>query len=196
MEEAFQFDRERFKDVLHYAVHYACKRYDPDSLGNTKLHKVLYFTDMLHYLEHGCPLTGADYLRQKFGPIARHLSWATESLRSEGRISMSDRSYHGYTKKDYQALVEPSTMRLSRSQTNLIEEIVDFVCAKTAVEISDFSHDHVWASVPMGDRIPYYAAYAMFPAEVSERDIEEATAEAIQLVTEMNAADDHAGSLL
>jgi uncharacterized phage-associated protein len=187
MDERFQFDRELFKAVVHYAVHYACERYDADALGNTKLHKILYFSDILHYLNTGQPLTGAEYQRQQFGPTARHLSWGLKTLQDEGRLSVSKREYHGYAKSDYRSLRNPDNNRVSQAHRQLIEEVVDFVCAKTAVEISEFSHDDVWSAVPMGKRIPYYAAFAMFPAEITQEDIEDATREAARLSPEIEA---------
>jgi uncharacterized phage-associated protein len=187
MDENFQLDRERFKEVVHYAVHYAGSRYGVEALGNVKLHKILYFADMLHYLDTGRPLTGADYLRQKFGPTARHLSRELKALEQEGRLSVSKRRYYGFPKSDYRSLQEPTKHRVSREQVGLVEEIVDFVCARTAVEISDFSHDDVCSSVPIGERIPYYAAFAMFPVEVTDADIEDATAEAVRLAPVIEA---------
>ena len=181
MQEHFQFDREKFKDVVHYAVHYATNAYAPDALGNTKLHKILYFTDMLRYLDTGRPLTGADYQRQRFGPTARHLTWALKVLQSDGRVLVSTSNYHGYAKSDYRSLSAPILDRLSNADTDLIEQMVAFVCARTAAEISEFSHDEVWSSVPMGQRIPYYAAFAMFPAEITDEDVEEATEEAMRI---------------
>jgi len=189
MDEGIQFDRERFKEVVHYAVHYARSRYDADALGNTKLHKILYFTDMLHYLDTGQPLTGADYQRQQFGPTARQLSWGLGALQQEGRLSVTKRNYHGFPKSDYRSLVQPDSNRISQEHRQLIEHIVDFVCARTAVEISEFSHGDVWSSVPMGERIPYYAAFAMFPAEITDRDIEDATQEAARLAPEIEAGE-------
>jgi hypothetical protein len=181
MQEQFQFDREKFKLVVHYAVHHATYAYGPESLGNTKLHKILYLADMLHYLDTGRPLTGADYQRQRFGPTARHLTWALQALNAEGRVSVSKRNYYGYAKSKYESLVAPASSRLSDLETGLIEEMVGFVCARTAAEIGEFTHDDVWSSVPMGQRIPYFAAFAMFPAEVTDEDVEDATQEAIRL---------------
>ncbi len=181
MQEHFQFDRERFKDVVHFAVHTACAHYGSDALGNTKLHKILYYVDILKFLDTGIPLTGEDYLRQRFGPTARHLTTALRDLEGESRVSLSTRNYYGYQKSDYCALAEPQLGRLSAEDVQLIEHIVGFVCAHTAVEISEFSHDAVWESVPMGQRIPYYAAFAMFPGELTEEDIEEAADEAVRI---------------
>lgn len=181
MEERFQFDREKFKNVIHHAVSHAILRYDPQSLGNTKLHKILYYSDMLRYLESGYPLTGADYQRQRFGPTARHLTRALKELEEERRVSVKRVNYHGYSKSEYEVLAPLDIGMLSAAETNLIEQMVEFVCARTTAEISDFSHDEAWSSVRIGERIPYYAAFAMFPAEITDADIEEATEEAIRI---------------
>ena len=187
MQERFQFDREKFKDVVHFVVHYAGSEFGPEALGNTKLHKILYFSDMLHYLDMGGPLTGADYQRQRFGPTARHLTWGLRELEAEGRIEVRTRNYYGYAKSEYLAQSAPTETRLSAVQIDLIRQMVRFVCARTAAEISDFSHDDVWSSVPMGQRIPYYAAFAMFPAEITDEDIADATEEAIRLAPAIEA---------
>jgi Protein of unknown function (DUF4065) len=187
MQEHFQFDREKFKDVVHYAVHYAGGNYGLEVLGNTKLHKVLYFADMLHYLGTGRPLTGAEYQRQRFGPAARHLTWGLGALEAESRILISRRNYYGYGKSEYLSLSHPAAGRLSSDQIERIDQMIGFVCGGAAAEIGDFSHDEVWSSVPMGERIPYYAAYAMFPAEITDEDIEDAAQEALRLAPAIEA---------
>ena len=58
-----------------------------------------------------------------------------------------------------------------------------FVCAHTAAEIGEFCHDHVWSSVAMGERIPYYAALALFPAEITDDDLAEAVEEVVRLAS-------------
>ena len=59
-----QFDREKFLE----AVHYICTHCDPRELGRVKLHKILYFADMLHYVGYGRPLTGEEYQKQNSAP--------------------------------------------------------------------------------------------------------------------------------
>jgi hypothetical protein len=181
MQEHFQFDREKFKDVVHYAVDFVCRTYGADALGNTKLHKVLYYADMLHYLDTGNPLTGVDYQRQRFGPTARHLAQALRELETEQRISVGTVNYYGFAKSQYEPLRTPDRSRLTDDDIRLIEHVAGFVCARTAAEISEFSHDDVWEAVPMGARIPYYASFAMFPVEVTAEDIEDAADEAVRI---------------
>lgn len=187
MEEQIQFNRQKFKDVVHYVVHHVTTRYGAASLGNTKLHKVLYFSDMLRYLASGAPLTGADYQRQRFGPTARLLTSCLKELEREGRVRTEHVNYYGYSKAEYHALRSPDISGLSEPDRLLVEEMAEFVCARSAVEISEFSHDDVWSSVPMGERIPYYAAFAMFPSELTDEDMEEAGAESLELAPQIEA---------
>ena len=57
-----QFDRAKLKTVILYV----CSRCEPAQLGAVKLHKVLYFTDMLHYAHAGTAVTGATYRERPF----------------------------------------------------------------------------------------------------------------------------------
>jgi hypothetical protein len=52
-DENVQFDRAKFKDT----VHYICGKCPADELGKVKLHKTLYFADMIHFVDTGTPLT-------------------------------------------------------------------------------------------------------------------------------------------
>lgn len=185
MEEHIQFNRQKFKDVVHYVVHYVTSGHGAEALGNTKLHKVLYFSDMLRYLATGAPLTGADYQRQRFGPTARLLTACLKELEREGRVRTERVEYYGYSKAEYHALRSPDVGGLSQRDRSLIEEMANFVCARSAVEISEFSHDDVWSSVPMGERIPYYAAFAMFPSELTDEDMDEAAAESLDIAPQI-----------
>lgn len=181
MPEQFPFEHEKFKDVVHYVVHYVCSSIGSDALGNTKLHKILYYSDVLRYLATGTPMTGDDYLRQRFGPTSRHLALALSELEKEQRVAVSKSDYYGLEKSDYDALKPFRSNRLSEAEIGLIDHMIGFVCEHTAHEISEFSHDEVWASVGMGQRIPYYASFAMLPAEVSDNDRKAAKVEAVRI---------------
>jgi uncharacterized phage-associated protein len=187
MQEEFRFDREKFKDAVHFVIHHVGGHGGRESLGNTKLHKILYYSDILRFLDTGEPLTGEDYLRQRFGPTARHLAWAVRELEREKRISIAKVNYFGYAKSEYNAAAEFRSNRLAADEIALITHVIEFVCQHTVHEISEFSHDEVWSSVAMGERIPYYAAFAMLPAELTEEDIEEAASEAIRLAPRIEA---------
>ena len=75
LDEDIQFDRRKLLSV----VHCICATGPVEELGRVKLHKILYFADMLHYAARGQPLTGVEYQKQPFGPAARHLTWALQT---------------------------------------------------------------------------------------------------------------------
>jgi uncharacterized phage-associated protein len=187
MQEEFRFDREKFKDAVHFVIHHVGGNGGRESLGSTKLHKILYYSDILRFLDTGQPLTGEDYLRQRFGPTARHLAWAVRELEREKRISIAKVNYFGYAKSEYNTAAEFRSNRLAADEIALITHVIEFVCQHTAHEISEFSHGEVWSSVAMGERIPYYAAFAMLPAELTDEDIGDAADEAIRLAPQIEA---------
>ncbi len=163
---AVQFDREKFKEAILFLASYC----PPEELGNVKLHKMLYFADMMNFLEEGRPLTGVDYLKQKFGPTARHLTSAVEDLSREGRLTAREVDYHGFFKKDYVATAPFKAERLAERELNLLRDVADFVRGKTARQISEISHNAAWEAAALGEVIPYFTALQLAPVEITDDD--------------------------
>ncbi|WP_295174570.1 Panacea domain-containing protein [uncultured Brevundimonas sp.] len=161
-----QFDREKFKEAIWLLASY-CNAHE---LGNVKLHKMLYFADMLAYLRDGRPITGVEYLKQKFGPTARHLTIAVRELEHDGRVRVEETTHFGYPKKSYHAQHTYVRTRLRAEDEALLREVADFVKGKSAQEISDLSHNAAWDSAAMGEIIPYFTALKLVPDEVTESD--------------------------
>ncbi|MCG8504942.1 MAG: SocA family protein [Sphingomonadales bacterium] len=148
-------------------------------MGEVKLHKVLYFSDMLHFLDTGCPLTGESYYKNKFGPTSRHLRPTLTAMVDAGHLSESTVEHFGYPKKQFQSLTKPDVSRLSSAEIATISMVTDFVCKKhTARSISDLSHNRAWQLAEMGEEIPYYTAFQMIPVEPTDEDFAWATDEA------------------
>jgi uncharacterized phage-associated protein len=166
MKHSVQFDREKFKEAIWFLASYC----PPDELGNVKLHKALYFADMLHYLDEGRPLTGAEYIKQRFGPTARHLSACASELAAEGKIEVRDRFHYGLPKRDYLPRQPFEPQRLSASELALLREIADVVRARSAKEISELSHNAAWETAAMGETLPYFSALALAPGEITDDD--------------------------
>ena len=175
MEESYiEFNRTKLRDV----VLYVCDNCNPSELGNVKLHKILYFSDMLMFMHSGKPLTGVDYIKQQFGPTARHLTSVVNELASSGALKVETRSYFGFEKKAYIALSKPAAGALGNDEIEIISDVIDFVCARSAREISELCHDLAWQMADMGERIPYAAVYGFQPAEITDEDRAAAVSEA------------------
>jgi uncharacterized phage-associated protein len=175
-EDYITFDRAKLKAV----VHTICATVDPDELGRVRLHKVLYYADMLHFMAKSMPLTGEDYVKQAFGPVARHLNDALADLERDGALRIEDNDYYGIVKKRYVSLKTPQTI-LSNSQMELLLDVIDFVRGKTGHTISDLKHNVPWQIAAMGERIPYAAVLGWAPAEITESDRAAALGEARRL---------------
>lgn len=154
---------------LRAAISYIVVRSEHANLSTVKLHKVLYYTDMLHFIQTGQPVTGAQYRKRPFGPICDALLRVLEEMAQDGEIRIDTVDYFGYQKKQLTVLRESETNRLSPGELDLLDESIRFVCDNnTAQTISDFSHDMVWDMVEYGEIMPYYNAILLLPNQVSE----------------------------
>ena len=174
----FQFDRSKFKET----VLYICAHCEASNLGSVKLHKALYFADMLKYVWDGQPITGEIYRKSPLGPTSHHLFWTLKQLEQEGAIETKEVEHFGYLKKEYIAKRAPDESRFEKSELQLLDDIIDFVCRKnTAKDISEISHTRAWEIVNFGDEIPYHSAFLIYPHMVSEEAIEWAQQEASKI---------------
>lgn len=155
------FDREKFLAAVHFIIEQCSDK--PEVLGKTKLHKSLYYSDMLHYFAYGEAVTGVEYVKAPFGPTARYLDWALRQLEDQEFISATMEEYFGLGKYRYQVTAPFVSNRLSESEKNLMKEVISFVCEHSAREISEFSHAAPWQGVDMGQRISYSTAELLMP---------------------------------
>lgn len=161
----FNLDKKKLKEAICLVVA-NCK---PEELGAVKLHKVLYYADMLNYIANGIPITGATYKKRPFGPTCDAMLWSVKELEQEKAIRVEENEFHGYRKKEFHRLRHCNYSSLSEEEINTYKDVIEFVCRNnTAQTISDFSHDMVWDMVEFGEDIPYNAALNWIPTEVSE----------------------------
>jgi hypothetical protein len=142
-----QFDREKLKAV----VLYVCSRSEPSQLGAVKLHKVLYYADMIQYAVSGTPITGALYRKRQLGPTCDALLPILRELEQADALRVREVDYFGYLKKEYEIVATPDMRRLTSAEVSLIDEVIDFVCRQnTAKTISEFSHGIPWEIAEFG----------------------------------------------
>lgn len=169
-----QFDRAKLKEAVWFLASYC----PAEELGNVKLHKMLYFADMFSFVMEGRPITGEEYLKQKFGPTARHLTSIVRALEEEGAIKVEDRPFFGFTKKAYVSIRPFEPVKLSERERGLLGEVADFVRGHSARSVSELSHDAVWQAAAMGETLPYFTALRLSPEEATEDDLTWASAAA------------------
>ena len=177
--ENFELDAEKLKAVILHV----CKRVNQASLGKVKLHKILYFADMLWYLRTGQPMMGVRYQKQEYGPMARGLSAILKQLESDGNLKLQRRDFYGFEKTDFLVVgtAPEYSNRLSKEELELLGIVTEFVCEKTAKEISDLSHNAAWRAATIGEEIPYFTVYGWSQNEITDQDLAAATAIAATL---------------
>lgn len=175
-----QLDRAKLKALILRA----CTQCDPSRLGAVKLHKILYYADMLHFAEAGAPITGATYRKRPHGPTCDELLSTLRELEQSGGLEIREIDYFGYLKKEFIARVEPELNRFSKRELALIDDVIDFVCNQnTAKTISELSHSRAWDMAEFGEILPYTSVFFLFPAQASPEALEWAEEEAKRLET-------------
>lgn len=177
-ETDMQFDRAKLKALILHAIN-SC---DASQVGAVKLHKVLYFADMLHFAETGTPIVGATYRKRPHGPTCDELLPALRELELSGDIKVRNVNYFGYAKKEFEPISHAETERFSEHAMALIDEVIDFVCRRnTAKTISDFSHARPWEMAGFGEVMPYSSAFYLYPSQASPESLEWGQSEAKKL---------------
>ena len=167
---AIEFNREKFRTL----VHYVCDKVDdPSNLGATKLNKILWFSDVLAYLNWAEPITGESYIKRQFGPVPAHILSVLEELEKDRLLVVRDVSYYGRTKREYMAIDDMDYSVFSEKEQRLVDDVINHISNEhTVTSISDFSHNSVWEMAGIGEDIPYNTMFVAKLGEVDERDME------------------------
>jgi hypothetical protein len=110
--------------------------------------------------------------------MARHLNWAIDELIRDQRLQVERRDYFGFEKMDYIALGELDSRRLNENARRVLDEVIEFVRSRSAKAISELSHMAAWEAVKIGDTIPYFTAFGLYPAAVTDEDVDAAISDA------------------
>ena len=169
MTTATGHDRGKLKSL----VHYICDRTrDPSLLGSTKLNKIVWYTDLLSYVEHGKSITGATYIRKPYGPVVQHLPAILEDLEAEGALHVRQGdAFHAY-KWVFISLKKPAIDNLSADEIRTVEGMRDIMLHEhTARTISEATHDRIWRLASDGEEIPLGTVYVAQRLQPDEADI-------------------------
>jgi hypothetical protein len=158
MVSAMQFDRDKFKALLHYVI---WKAGDRDDFGATKLYKVLWFSDARAYMLFGEPITGESYVREKYGPMPRHVMACINELVADGAIRVSKSTYFNKSIRRFHAERVPDKLLINVEQRKIVEYWIGHIADEhTASSISEESHDYAWEIAKLGEELPYHAIFA------------------------------------
>lgn len=148
------------------------RKFDPKKLVNmllyftrngvlkTKLMKLLWYSDFLHFKIAGVSISGTPYQNQKYGPVPLKHATLLEEMVDRNVLNVSVDEISGYSPEEYRAkirleedqLLEVFDLREIRCMNRVMEEFKE----KGSVELSNFSHrEDAWLKTERYDVIPY-----------------------------------------
>lgn len=131
---------------------------DP-TFGKTKLFKILYFSDFLHYAYFGTPITGVPYVRLPNGPVPRSIDRILKKMDGHD-VEIERPNYFGYE----QHKIIPSRKAdldsyFKAGHISLIDEVIKALWGKSAKQVSKMTHTRAWRIAKKGGVIPYEAIF-------------------------------------
>lgn len=145
--------KERVKSLMLYI----CEKIPAELSGTIKLNKIMWFSEIETMYRTGKPLTGSMYIRQKFGPVALNAPMMREELIKEGALYALQKEIlpDGSQRQPY-IVKKPTNISnyFSSEQIAIIDEQIEKYKNSGALDISEISHDSIWASLEDADEMP------------------------------------------
>ncbi|MDI6731392.1 MAG: DUF4065 domain-containing protein [Candidatus Margulisbacteria bacterium] len=153
---------DKFKQVLLYILEQCAGK---PNIGKTVLYKLLYFSDFNYYESYEEQMTGATYMKLKYGPIPVEISKLIDSMEKSGEIRKIRAEYRNYPQERYIPLVKADLSKLRASEKEIIDKVLIAHSDKTATEISNYSHEDIpWKATYEKGIIDYELVFYRTPA--------------------------------
>lgn len=112
-----------YKNAVLYFIKYCNNQY----LHATKLNKLLYYLDFVHFRDHKKPVTGDVYIHQGYGPVPSQIDEVLTTLKSEGSIDTKAMPYNDEEMINFSLKNEskPDESVFSQEQKKLLKQICD-----------------------------------------------------------------------
>lgn len=167
MNEHQSNDADRLAKMVHFVVQHT----PPEKLGATKLNKVLWFADVMHYRLHGKSISrAAAYVKNKYGPTPKGIMQVLSELKASGSIMERSVSTPAGPRREFVWLREADTDSFSAAELETLRVVIEWASPMTAKEISDESHDALWEETEAGQPISIAAA-SVIPSEPDAEDL-------------------------
>jgi transcriptional regulator with XRE-family HTH domain len=148
---------EKFKQVLLYVLN---KVGSKPNVGETVLHKLLYFIDFDYYEKYEKNLMGATYIKNYHGPTSIELGTIINEMQKQGELEAVKSQYFKYPQKKYLPRKRPNLDILSAREIYLIDDVLARLSDKNAAEIENYSHEDIpWKSAQDGKPLSYESVF-------------------------------------
>lgn len=150
-------DLDKFKQVLLYILN---KVGGKPNVGETVLHKLLYFIDFDYFEKFEENLMGATYIKNHHGPTSIELDLIVKDMQEQGELEVVKSQYFKYQQKKYLARKRPNLDILSAREIEHIDDVLARLSDKNAAEIENYSHEDIpWKSAQDGEPLSYESVF-------------------------------------
>ena len=133
-------------------------QFDPN-FGGTKLNQILFYADFVSYGRSGKTITGAEYIKQEFGPTPKRLLPVRKQLETRKEAAVQPVDSLGREQQRLVALRDPDLSLFSGEEIALVDQVIEYLRGKSAKEVSELAHNRAWRVAKMGGSIRYEAAF-------------------------------------
>lgn len=127
--------------------------------GAVKLNKILWKADFDSFTARRVPVTGREYLKQKFGPALREMLRVQRDMLADGVIKFEHRDFgDGIVEDRTIALTTPDLSLFSDDDLRFVDSSISHYWEMTGSESSDESHGVAWRTRRIGAVMPYESA--------------------------------------
>lgn len=124
-----------------------------NNVPKTKLAKLLYLADFRNYYDTLESMSGAQYIRREYGPVADIFFELTENLFDQGKIDIEP---YGDALMIRSLSTNTESNLLSNDEKKRIDDICKLWKDKRTHEIVNFTHEQKpWSACKDGEYIPY-----------------------------------------
>ncbi len=128
----------------------------------TKLAKLMFYADFLHYREHTTSISGIAYAHAPWGPIPDQYDRIRADAVESSLVAIEERFYGDKPVEVLRAQRRPDMSVFSSSEAVAVETIERLLSHMSSRELSEMSHEEVaWSMTANGERIPYDTARSL-----------------------------------
>jgi len=135
-----------------------------ENIGETVIYKLLYFMDFDFYEKYEEQLIGATYQKNKYGPTPIEFAKIVEQMTAHEEIMKVKSEYFNYPQTKYLPLRTPDLTKLTATEVEVIDDVLNRLSDMNASQISAYSHGDVpWVTTNDGDAIEYESVFYRTP---------------------------------
>lgn len=152
-------DDQKFRQMFFYFL----RKY-PDGIPKTKLAKLLYLADFSKFYFDMEPMSGVQYIRRDYGPVADVFFDTIDDLYDHGEIDIET--------TDQAFIVRNISMKsnddlLETADKKWMDKIDEYWHGKKTAEIVEFTHSQKpWGTAFNNEKIPYFTIIQEDPTHV------------------------------